>query len=419
MSPGDLTVGEVLSLLQGDFPEATMGWIRSVESDGLVVPKRTNRGARLYPPELLGTLRWILEEQRTGASSEELRHSLSHSAGRRRDRAAAEAAEPRLFDDPADILPPVDFDEGPEDADDDVDDDFDDDDDVFGLRADRFEADPSSTTETPAARAPLLRPAEGVDDGPSSRSRMARRAPHHPTLSGQRRAANENPSPASDSPEERTASPVTGSVPVARPSAPSGPPPKAPTSPATPSAPDDATEPSSDPETAQRNRRRVAAAMVAELQEPPAPAEPPERPQPARMRDAEKDSEGQLLTRDEFLEATGLTDSVLGTLEQFGVLAPVASGGFYYYDAHALSVGRIAASFGELGVEARHLRMYRMAAEREVALLEQMALPLLRQRNPVGREQARAILRDAADLGRQMYAALVDEGIQALFRQGE
>ena len=119
------------------------------------------------------------------------------------------------------------------------------------------------------------------------------------------------------------------------------------------------------------------------------------------------------------VEVTGsnvrrVDSETVGTLELFGVLSPVTVGGFYYYDDHAIRVGRVAASFAEMGLEGRHLRMYRLIAEREVALLEQLALPLLKQRNPVGREQAKATLRQASDLGGQLHAALVAEGIRDL-----
>ena len=54
------------------------------------------------------------------------------------------------------------------------------------------------------------------------------------------------------------------------------------------------------------------------------------------------------------------------------------------------------------------------SAEREVSLLEQLALPLLKQRNPVGREQAKATLREAAAYGAELHAALVAEGVRDL-----
>ena len=44
------------------------------------------------------------------------------------------------------------------------------------------------------------------------------------------------------------------------------------------------------------------------------------------------------------------------------------------------------------GIEPRHLRMYKVAAEREAGFLEQVVMPLLKQRNPEARKQAIELL---------------------------
>ena len=51
------------------------------------------------------------------------------------------------------------------------------------------------------------------------------------------------------------------------------------------------------------------------------------------------------------------------------------------------------------GVEARHLRMYKVAAEREAGVFEQLVMPLLKQRNPAARAQATDRLDELAVLG--------------------
>ena len=475
MAAGDLTVGEVLSLLQGDFPEATMGWIRSLEDEHLIVPGRTPKGNRLFAPSVVETLRWILREQRTGATPAELRVGLSKTASQARDRAAEEAAEPRLFDDPSDILPPVNLDE--DDDFDDEDDDFDDEDFTGDDFADFYEGDSDdggeslpdvrstsifsspTTTENPAVPT-RLRPAQ------STRSVEAgRETSKHPADLARRRmlrdsaaaeqaqadAANDRSSaadderPAAEPPRRDRGSSGPGQYqvpepsPIARKAA--EPPVQAPSpEPAgklTSSVPDDrdaaaptdspsagepaeaapSTSSATDRSVSALGDRRVVADAVAMLQEPPSASPQPveDRPRPARVRElGNETAPSDLLTREEFIDEVGITDEALGTLELYGVLSPVAVGGFYYYDDQALRVGRVAASFARLGLEARHLRMYRMAAEREVSLLEQLALPLLKQRNPVGREQAKATLREAAAYGAELHAALVAEGVRDL-----
>ncbi len=58
------SIGEVLSLLQDEFPEITISKIRFLESQGLISPERTPSGyRRFYQPDF-DRLHWILVQQR-------------------------------------------------------------------------------------------------------------------------------------------------------------------------------------------------------------------------------------------------------------------------------------------------------------------------------------------------------------------
>src|SRR5215213_4121840 len=59
-----LSIGEVLSLLQEEFPDVTISKIRFLESQGLLDPERTPSGYRKFYDDDLRTLRWILTQQR-------------------------------------------------------------------------------------------------------------------------------------------------------------------------------------------------------------------------------------------------------------------------------------------------------------------------------------------------------------------
>lgn len=59
-----LTIGQVVSELQGDFPEVSVSKIRFLESQGLITPHRTQSGYRKFGEEDVGRLRWVLEQQR-------------------------------------------------------------------------------------------------------------------------------------------------------------------------------------------------------------------------------------------------------------------------------------------------------------------------------------------------------------------
>ena len=92
------------------------------------------------------------------------------------------------------------------------------------------------------------------------------------------------------------------------------------------------------------------------------------------------------------------------TLEQFGLITPIQVAGVPYYDADALAVTKAAAGFARHGVEARHLRAWRNAADREASLFEQVVMPLLRQRNPQARRQAAATLEELSQAGGELHA---------------
>ena len=59
-----LSIGEVLSLLQPEFPDITISKIRFLESQGLLDPERTPSGYRKFHDDDIERLRWILTQQR-------------------------------------------------------------------------------------------------------------------------------------------------------------------------------------------------------------------------------------------------------------------------------------------------------------------------------------------------------------------
>jgi len=75
-------------------------------------------------------------------------------------------------------------------------------------------------------------------------------------------------------------------------------------------------------------------------------------------------------------------------------------------------VAQLAAGFMKYGVEARHLRMYKTAGEREAGFLEQVVLPMLKQRNPQARRQAAEALDDLTRLGQGLRAAMLRQALR-------
>lgn len=115
------------------------------------------------------------------------------------------------------------------------------------------------------------------------------------------------------------------------------------------------------------------------------------------------------LSRKELLESSGLDDAVLGQLEGFGLIGKRGS----HYDADALAVATTVAEMSAFGIEPRHLRQFKIAADREVGLVEQVVTPLLRQRDPESRQRADDAIRHLASLSVRLHASLVKAGLAA------
>jgi DNA-binding transcriptional MerR regulator len=112
-------------------------------------------------------------------------------------------------------------------------------------------------------------------------------------------------------------------------------------------------------------------------------------------------------TVEELAAATGLRTADVAELERFGLLTRRNVAGQQEFDEDAMVVARLAAAFASHGLGPRHLRMYKLAAEREADLYEQVVLPLVKQRNPTARRQAVETLAELARLGESMRGALL------------
>ncbi|MDA8437058.1 MAG: MerR family transcriptional regulator [Actinomycetales bacterium] len=119
------------------------------------------------------------------------------------------------------------------------------------------------------------------------------------------------------------------------------------------------------------------------------------------------------LSRGEILEASGLDDALLTQLEGYGLITKRGA----HYDGEALTVASTVAEMSAFGIEPRHLRTFKVAADREVGLVEQVVTPLLRQRDPEGQQRADDAIRQLASLSVRLHAALVKAGLAAELRR--
>lgn len=114
----------------------------------------------------------------------------------------------------------------------------------------------------------------------------------------------------------------------------------------------------------------------------------------------------------ELCTMAGITDKQLAELESYGMLTGRGTGANALYSASDLAIARAAAGFLDRGIEPRHLRAWRQAAEREAALFEQLVLPLIRQRNPQSRRQAAVLLTELSRQGGELRTAILNSTLQ-------
>ena len=110
------------------------------------------------------------------------------------------------------------------------------------------------------------------------------------------------------------------------------------------------------------------------------------------------------LTRRELAEETALSEALIIALEKDGLVWTNATG---HYDEDAVQICMIAAKLSEFGVEARHLRSFRVVANRESGLVEQIATPYSQPRDRDAKARSQQTVRELASLFVQMHAALL------------
>ncbi len=97
----------------------------------------------------------------------------------------------------------------------------------------------------------------------------------------------------------------------------------------------------------------------------------PERGQRAQVSELRPARDVRLLRR-ELLATADVPNALLREVESFGLVNTGEDG---YYGTHDVEVLRIAAELGKYGLQPRHLRAFRVAADRQVSLIEQVLTP--------------------------------------------
>ncbi|GAA3782898.1 MerR family transcriptional regulator [Streptomyces coacervatus] len=110
----------------------------------------------------------------------------------------------------------------------------------------------------------------------------------------------------------------------------------------------------------------------------------------------------------ELLAAAGIGERELEEWESYGLVAPLPDGA---YDAETVNVASLVVELGRFGIEPRHLRAMKAAADREAGLVDQVVAPLKRHRNPQTRAHAQARTKELAALTVKLHAALVQTSL--------
>jgi DNA-binding transcriptional MerR regulator len=147
----------------------------------------------------------------------------------------------------------------------------------------------------------------------------------------------------------------------------------------------------------------------------PAPSAPAPPPAARSIATATATNQPDVYTTEELALSAGCEAALVVELQQYGLLVANASvGGVAYFDEDAIGIARTGARFAAVGVEPRHLRAWRNAADREASLFEQLVMPLLRQRNPQARTQAAALLEELVSLGGDLRSGLIREAVRSI-----
>ncbi len=123
-----------------------------------------------------------------------------------------------------------------------------------------------------------------------------------------------------------------------------------------------------------------------------------------------QDPEGRTpadMTRRQLLDTAEISEAELTELEDYGLIRRVGR----MYGGEALAVARALAALRQYGVQARHLRAVKAAADREANLVEQVVAPQLRQRGAGARDAAARTAWQIADLTLQLHATLVESAL--------
>jgi len=112
------------------------------------------------------------------------------------------------------------------------------------------------------------------------------------------------------------------------------------------------------------------------------------------------------LSREDLLSRSGVDEELLGALIKAGV---VTSGPGGFFDEHMVVTAQCAKALADYGVEPRHLRAFRSAADRQSDLIAQIAGPVVKAG---ARDRADDLAREVAALAITLHTSLIKSAVR-------
>lgn len=115
------------------------------------------------------------------------------------------------------------------------------------------------------------------------------------------------------------------------------------------------------------------------------------------------------LSREDLLARSGIDEEMLGALVRNGIITAGPAG---FFDEHSVVIAQCARALGDYGVEPRHLRAFRSAADRQSDLIAQIAGPVGKAGKAGARDRADDLAREVAALAITLHTSLIKSAVR-------
>jgi DNA-binding transcriptional MerR regulator len=115
------------------------------------------------------------------------------------------------------------------------------------------------------------------------------------------------------------------------------------------------------------------------------------------------------LRREDLLARSGIDETLLTELVKAGVIKPGQAG---FFDEHSVVIAQCAKALADYGVEPRHLRAFRSAADRQSDLIAQIAGPVVKAGKAGARDRADDLAREVAALAITLHTSLIKSAVR-------